>query len=304
MINSDLKRFLNPQYSFTLADINLLEQEVKDNPWFQTAYQFLAKAKHQMQDSDYNHWLNQAAIYAIDRENLFNYIYKLNTTTPHKVKVEKAPREDIPVKNTEIKTASEISIGPAKTATGEEVKSKDDLRKIVREQLAKIEKAKHQPSSEQEEESKKTNFQPPPKQTKENVKADPQPHTEEEDQKEKADQPPSKQEEESEKVKLQPRLDQKEEGDSTKDQKIILEEFIKTEPSVSRPKDGPYGETLRLAKESLEDHMDFVSETLAEIYFKQDYHKKAIKIYKQLMLKVPEKKLYFAARIKEIVDNK
>ena len=43
---------------------------------------------------------------------------------------------------------------------------------------------------------------------------------------------------------------------------------------------------------------------LIEIYYKQDNAQKAVKIYKQLILKVPEKKRYFAARIKEILENK
>lgn len=265
MSNNDLKRFLNPQYTFSAADISIFEEEVKANPWFQTAYLFLAKAKFQVNAPDYNNWLNKAAVYSVSRENLFNYIYKVEA----EAEIEAEVKVEVE-KNREITEAKEISIGPAKTAEGVEVKSKDDLQRIVKERLAKIEedKIKRQEAEEQEKISIP-----------------------------KATGVTNKEERAAKKEKVsKPNL--------PKGQKEIMEEFIKTEPKVSRPKDGPYDETLRLAKESLKDNMGFVSETLAEIYFKQDNHKKAIKIYEQLMLKVPEKKLYFAARIKEIVDIK
>lgn len=275
MSNNDLKRFLNPQYTFSAADISILEEEVKANPWFQTAYLFLAKAKFQVNTPDYNNWLNKAAVYSVSRENLFNYIYKVEVEVEveNKVEAEAEIEDEVKVeveKNREITEAKEISIGPAKTAEGVEVKSKDDLQRIVKERLAKIEedKIKRQEAEEQEKISIP-----------------------------KATGVTNKEERAAKKEKVSKPI-------LPKGQKEIMEEFIKTEPKVSRPKDGPYDETLRLAKESLKDNMGFVSETLAEIYFKQDNHKKAIKIYEQLMLKVPEKKLYFAARIKEIVDIK
>ena len=304
MINSDLKRFLNPEYNFSTADISLLKKEINNNPWFQLPYQLLAKASHQNQASDYKNHLNQAALYTINRENLFDYIYKTKVVNPPKVEKIAEPQKEKPVATeikTTLKTETKVSIGPVKTSTGEEIKSKDDLRKIVREQLAKIEKERK--TKEKKETEVKTTE--PQKQAPAAVeikapvpttKPDKQP-----DQKQKA-------QSKTPTTKSDNHPDQKPKANSqqpeAKSQKAIMEDFIKTEPSVNRPKDGPYDETLRLAKESLEDKMEFVSETLAEIYFKQDYPKKAIKIYEQLMLKVPEKKLYFAARIKEIVDNK
>ena len=303
MINNDLKKILNPEYTFLPADITLLEKEISDHPWFQLTYQLLAKASHQSQTSDYKNHLNQAALYAINRENLFDYIYKTKPAIPAKTEKTVEPQKEKPViaeTKTSLKTETKVSIGPVKTTTGEEVKSKDDLRRIVREQLAKIERER-KAKAKKIESKKETKPRKPI--------AEPQ----------QPSQKLSGTKREQSKTKLQQETKPKEpvtkphpnnyqettaNPDSHRGQKAIMEDFIKTEPSVNRPKDGPYDETLRLAKQSLEDKMEFVSETLAEIYFKQDYPKKAIKIYEQLMLKVPEKKLYFAARIKEIVDNK
>jgi len=54
------------------------------------------------------------------------------------------------------------------------------------------------------------------------------------------------------------------------------------------------------AKKSLVDEEEMYTETLAEIYIKQGNYPKAIKIYEQLMLSIPEKKLFFASRINYI----
>jgi hypothetical protein len=54
------------------------------------------------------------------------------------------------------------------------------------------------------------------------------------------------------------------------------------------------------AKKSLIDEEEMYTETLAEIYIKQGNYPKAIKIYEQLMMSIPEKKLFFASRINYI----
>ena len=54
------------------------------------------------------------------------------------------------------------------------------------------------------------------------------------------------------------------------------------------------------AEKSLEEKPSMNTETLAEIYVKQGNYPKAIKIYEELMLSIPEKKLFFASRINYI----
>ncbi len=60
-------------------------------------------------------------------------------------------------------------------------------------------------------------------------------------------------------------------------------------------------------QKSVDDADDLLSETLANIYIKQNHHDKAISIYEKLRLKYPEKNVYFAERIKELeklINNK
>ncbi|MGZ3753781.1 MAG: hypothetical protein ACXVAY_05115 [Mucilaginibacter sp.] len=79
----------------------------------------------------------------------------------------------------------------------------------------------------------------------------------------------------------------------------IIKRFIETEPQIKHPGN------IRLdnenkAKKSSEDADEFVTETLARIYTEQMLYQKAITTYKKLMLKFPEKSLYFAGQIEQL----
>ena len=53
-----------------------------------------------------------------------------------------------------------------------------------------------------------------------------------------------------------------------------------------------------------EDRSDFCTETLAEIYLEQGYPEQAKDIYSKLILRYPEKSVYFAALIEKIDNQK
>lgn len=86
--------------------------------------------------------------------------------------------------------------------------------------------------------------------------------------------------------------------DEKEAEKSILENFIKSEPKITKPKASFYS-PVNMAKQSVTDDLNLASETLAKIYLNQGNYSKAIKIYDVLSLKFPEKNLYFAALIKE-----
>lgn len=98
---------------------------------------------------------------------------------------------------------------------------------------------------------------------------------------------------------VKPRKPRKKTGTTKKKSKEeLLDEFIKNQPSISRPKTSFYN-PVDVAKESIVDQESIVSETLATIYFDQGHLQKAIKIYQKLSLKYPEKSSYFAALIEK-----
>ena len=83
----------------------------------------------------------------------------------------------------------------------------------------------------------------------------------------------------------------------------IIEKFIKEEPSIKKPSDKEYKEELKIAKDSLSEGYDIVSETMAKLFLAQGNRKKAIKVYEKLILIYPEKNTYFAARISDITKK-
>jgi hypothetical protein len=79
----------------------------------------------------------------------------------------------------------------------------------------------------------------------------------------------------------------------------LIDKFIKEEPSISKSTDKDYS-SFEIHENDDSQLFDIATETLANIYWKQGNKKKSIKIYKELMLKFPEKSSYFAAQIEKI----
>ncbi|MCE3281103.1 MAG: hypothetical protein K0S44_3294 [Bacteroidetes bacterium] len=79
----------------------------------------------------------------------------------------------------------------------------------------------------------------------------------------------------------------------------LIDKFIREEPRITRPK-AEFFNPVNKAKQSVADDITFVSETLAKIYVLQGNYTKALDAYENLRLKYPEKRLYFAAQIKNL----
>ncbi len=81
----------------------------------------------------------------------------------------------------------------------------------------------------------------------------------------------------------------------------LVERFLKTKENEKLEKKDFFSPT-NIAKISVVDQHDFVTETLANIYFEQKKYDKAIEAYEKLILKIPEKKPYFVDQIQKIND--
>ena len=80
-------------------------------------------------------------------------------------------------------------------------------------------------------------------------------------------------------------------------ERAILEQFLEINPKIKPVRGAPLGENLALRTPNVSG---LVTETLANHYYDQGMHEKAIQAYEILKLKVPEKSAIFAARISEM----
>lgn len=80
----------------------------------------------------------------------------------------------------------------------------------------------------------------------------------------------------------------------------LIDTFIRTEPRISKPEKTAFFSPVNMARRSIEDKEDIVTETLARIYAEQGDVARAIRIYQKLSLQEPGKSRYFAALIEKL----
>jgi hypothetical protein len=90
---------------------------------------------------------------------------------------------------------------------------------------------------------------------------------------------------------------------SKKSRHELIEQFILAEPKISRPVKTEFFSPVSMAKKSVEDRHDIVTETLARVFENQGNTDKAIQIYKKLSLQYPAKSRYFAALIEKLENQ-
>ncbi|MFM6984167.1 MAG: tetratricopeptide repeat protein [Chitinophagaceae bacterium] len=83
----------------------------------------------------------------------------------------------------------------------------------------------------------------------------------------------------------------------------LIDRFISINPQISRPKK-EFFNPENMAKRSEVIDLEFVSETLANIYYEQGNYELAIKAYEKLSLQNPAKESYFADLIEKIKNER
>ena len=78
----------------------------------------------------------------------------------------------------------------------------------------------------------------------------------------------------------------------------LVDRFLESSPKISPPDSKALSERKDL--DSIQENDHLMTETLAKVYLEQKKFEKAIKAYRILSLKYPEKSGFFADRIKAI----
>jgi hypothetical protein len=98
----------------------------------------------------------------------------------------------------------------------------------------------------------------------------------------------------------QPAIEQPTETSSAEPPKeALIEKFIQDEPRIQPNKTGFYN-PVNMAKKSVQERDEFITETLAKIYVKQGNIPKALSAYRKLSVKFPAKAEYFATIMEEL----
>jgi tetratricopeptide (TPR) repeat protein len=254
-----------------LADLPFLKETTSNFPYFQTPKLLLLKGFHLTKSLEYNEALKKTAAYVSNREILYNLLLK-ESLINHIEENNKAEE----IKHDTIDLIEKEPISKEKVEKSKQIV--DELEKQILEQAVNstilLEVTKNIPE---------------------------EPHFSEQVEKPIIEKLADTSYSFNDWLK---KLNNKTFENQPKEKPIseIIDQFITTEPKISSKKQDFFS-PANMAKLSIVENLDFVTETLANIYEKQGHFDKSIEAFKKLILKYPEKRTYFATRIKEI-ENK
>lgn len=249
---------------------------IQDFPYFQTAHLLYTKNLFNQNSIHYNHQLKIAAAYSGDRKVLYNLIHSRNKSVLIEEKRKDKASEktvEMPVEVVSESKQHETSVsepGLEKEIISEvissyiEIEVDKEIVNLERENKELLEEYTSEVAQPKIDLNRKYSFQDWLKITEKSTSED-----------------------------------QKREIVEQKTAQDLIDKFIVEEPRISKPK-AEFFSPVNLARKGVVDDDNVVSETLAKIYETQGHYLKAIRAYESLNLKYPEKKLFFAARIKEL----
>jgi hypothetical protein len=273
------------------SDVSDLKELVEDYPYFHTAHLLFLKGLHEEKSLKFDHQLQKSAINIPDRKRLYNILFFAN------------------------------KLFEAKLGTKEEIKAEENLLEIIAEDTLTTKK-------EQPIELLNFNFEEAKKEPKEEHKRE---NLLEYEYSSKVsdtflssdyftgyniedDEPVDEVYLNSfytfeEWLKM---VKNKKASESSSEPEIVLrkennqqieliDNFIKESPKIGSENIEKQADADK-KDESIDEKVDFITETLAEIYKKQKHYAKAILAYQKLSLKYPEKNSYFADQIKKLEE--
>ncbi len=311
MKKSELIALLKPNTQYTVEQTNEMEKLLEEFPFFNTAQIMLSVAYHQHENLKFEKQLRKAAAYANDRKKLHELHFDQSENenkvdekpSLHRSEISEQPKIDAR-ENKEIKQAEEVSAqeelpkAPAPEKNREEQQDKtkpnETLDDVLEEQLITA-AINSSILLEVDEESKK--LEESDSQFNESLGEESQ--LEEDNDVEKFVENENHSFSDwlshySDEPKKKPIWDQ-----ASPEAQKGLKAFDQT---ARRSKQEFYS-PAKMARLSVQEDGDLITETLANVYAQQGNYEKAIEAFQKLQLKYPEKKIYFAGQIQRLQDE-
>jgi len=313
MNKADLVKMISEPGSLGKSELLVLNKAESDFPWFQGIHVLLARALSNLNHYDFQKQLHKTSLIVPDREILYKYIHDIKQTDSKDAEIKLVIPEveqvitqpEITIEEPVVELKQEIITSPEvhvvenvteepKSEIKEENHSIDEISVIEIEQIP--EESIKVVDLEEHNQEKHSFFEwlelaqgKQPEVKAEINEFEPKPKIE------------GKEEQVLTENKIEAKVVEKEaEVKSNVVQfENILDKFIRESPSISRPKTAFYS-PANMAKQSVAEDEDLVTETLAKLYHKQGHHKKAIRAYEKLCLIYPHKMAYFADLIQQI----
>lgn len=287
----------NPEKANTKELENLLEIA----PWFQGARMLLLKKYHEENHPAFDSFLRMCAVHAPDRARLYQLIYQHPLRdkilqTAYDITSDENPETSN--QTTESEVVEPVEIAPiAITRLGKKTPKVDESELAeLEEQILEQAFISEYVLDDKQEKVREEKTTSESESTKNKVAETPKPVKDKQSFSEWLKILDEKRLEDLRKKESAPK-------NKKETQLNIIEKFIQEEPKISKADKSSFFSPSDLAKMSLVENDDFVTETLAKVYAKQGNLIKAQSIYEKLMLKYPEKKNYFADRISRLQEQ-
>ncbi len=295
----ELLKYINNPALLDKQSIPLLQQLVKDFPYFQSGHILLSIASKKWDTSVYQQSIKKTAIVVANRSHLYNLIHSPETLTEEEVIpatenidiVQSQPKKEVIVseKVTAVEKTEKLTvINTGKVIPANEEEVEKEVEKALVASILDTEITSASDEINKKTEPKPANFNDWLSFLKKNN-----------------GESYSEIEEKVNKQKLRSSVSEKEQNLKSKQkQKDLIDKIIDLNPGALKQKEEQkFFKSDFKAKESLLENEHLVSETLAQIYASQGNINKAIRAYEILSLKFPQKSVYFASLIQKLKNN-
>lgn len=273
-----IQHLIQHPFEVQLSDVAVLQDEIEKYPYFSTLRTLLLFGLKEFDHASYQDELKKTSIYCPSRVALYHYLQKEKQESTQVEfenesisEIEASQPKNLEVVSNDISTEQIIQSELSETNSDEIVEEfipsdepKIDEGEIIITELETEIEPKVEPKNSAFTFSEWLNL---PKKEETNST-----------QKINSDKAPSEKE-----IKFQ-----------------LIEEFIEKAPKITPPsKDSSHHPIIEKPSNS-EEYSDLMTETLAQIYTEQKKYDKALRAYKILMIKYPEKEEYFMEKIEYI----